>query len=82
MLSTVAGTTALQMHYLQDAETILESLSTSYLDVDPTGEFVLIDGFRAAQCDEYRADLWRLLFHRGVASTAERARREAGLGAV
>jgi unsaturated chondroitin disaccharide hydrolase len=45
MLSTVAGTTALQMQYLTDAKNILESLSTSYLDVDPTSESVLIDGY-------------------------------------
>ena len=31
--------------YLTDAENILGSLSSSYLDVDPTGESVLIDGF-------------------------------------
>jgi unsaturated chondroitin disaccharide hydrolase len=43
MLSTVAGT--LGASYLQDAENILGSLSSSYLDVDPTGESVLIDGF-------------------------------------
>ena len=45
MLSTVAQTTALKMQYLTDAENILESLSSSYLDVDPTGESVLIDGY-------------------------------------
>ena len=33
------------MQYLTDAKNILESLSTSYLDVDPTGESVLIDGY-------------------------------------
>ena len=43
MLSTVAGTNA--QLYLDDAENILGSLSANYLDVDPTGEFVLIDGF-------------------------------------
>jgi unsaturated chondroitin disaccharide hydrolase len=43
MLSTVAGTSGSQ--YLKDAENILGSLSSSYLDVDPTGESVLIDGF-------------------------------------
>jgi unsaturated chondroitin disaccharide hydrolase len=43
MLSTVAGTSG--SLYLQDAENILGSLSSSYLDVDPTGESVLIDGF-------------------------------------
>jgi unsaturated chondroitin disaccharide hydrolase len=43
MLSTVAGTSGSQ--YLTDAENILESLSSSYLDVDPTGESVLIDGY-------------------------------------
>ena len=43
MLSTVAGT--LGASYLLDAENILGSLSSSYLDVDPTGESVLIDGF-------------------------------------
>ena len=43
MLSTVAGTNGSQ--YLADAENILELLSSSYLDVDPTGEFVLIDSF-------------------------------------
>jgi unsaturated chondroitin disaccharide hydrolase len=45
MLSTVAGTSALEAQYLQDAENILGSLSSSYLDVDPNGESVLIDGF-------------------------------------
>jgi hypothetical protein len=47
MLSTVAGTKGLA--YLTDAENILESLSSSYLDDngDPNGpgESVLIDGF-------------------------------------
>jgi unsaturated chondroitin disaccharide hydrolase len=43
MLSTVAGTSGSQ--YLKDAENILGSLSSSYLDVDSTGESVLIDGF-------------------------------------
>jgi unsaturated chondroitin disaccharide hydrolase len=43
MLSTVAGTSG--SGYLTDAENILESLSSSYLDVDPTGESVLIDGY-------------------------------------
>jgi unsaturated chondroitin disaccharide hydrolase len=43
MLSTVAGTSGSQ--YLADAENILGSLSSSYLDVDPTGESALIDGF-------------------------------------
>jgi unsaturated chondroitin disaccharide hydrolase len=43
MLSTVAGTSG--SLYLTDAENILGSLSSSYLDVDPTGESVLIDGY-------------------------------------
>jgi unsaturated chondroitin disaccharide hydrolase len=43
MLSTVAGT--LGASYLQDAENILGSLSSNYLDVNPNGESVLIDGF-------------------------------------
>ncbi|MGB7973223.1 MAG: PEPxxWA-CTERM sorting domain-containing protein [Roseiarcus sp.] len=43
MLSTVAGTSALKMQYLQDAENILGSLS-SYLG-PPSGESVLFDGF-------------------------------------
>jgi unsaturated chondroitin disaccharide hydrolase len=43
MLSTVAGT--LGASYLQDAENILGSLSSNYLDLDPSGESVLIDGF-------------------------------------
>ena len=43
MLSTVAGT--LGASYLQDAENILGSLSSNYLDVNPNGKSVLIDGF-------------------------------------
>jgi hypothetical protein len=43
MLSTVAGT--LGASYLQDAENILGSLSSNYLDLNPSGESVLIDGF-------------------------------------
>ena len=44
MLSTVAGTSALKMQYLQDAENILGALSSNYLG--PTsGEAVLFDGF-------------------------------------
>jgi unsaturated chondroitin disaccharide hydrolase len=44
MLSTVAGTSALKASYLQDAENILGSLSSSYLG-PPSGESVLFDGF-------------------------------------
>ena len=44
MLSTVAGTSALKASYLQDAENILGSLSSSYLG-PPPGESVLFDGF-------------------------------------
>ena len=44
MLSTVAGTSALKAQYLQDAENILGSLSSSYLG-PASGESVLIDGF-------------------------------------
>jgi unsaturated chondroitin disaccharide hydrolase len=43
ILSTVAGT--LGASYLQDAENILGSLSSNYLDLNPSGESVLIDGF-------------------------------------
>jgi len=44
MLSTVAGTSGSQ--YLTDAENILESLSSNYLDnLNPKGESVLIDGY-------------------------------------
>ena len=44
MLSTVAGTSGSQ--YLTDAENILESLSSNYLDnLNPQGESVLIDGY-------------------------------------
>jgi hypothetical protein len=43
MLSTVAGT--LGASYLQDAENILGSLSSDYLDLNPSGESLLIDGF-------------------------------------
>jgi unsaturated chondroitin disaccharide hydrolase len=46
MLSTVAGTSALETMYLDDAENILGTLSSSYLDnLNPKGESVLIDGF-------------------------------------
>ena len=45
MLSTVAGTAVLRASYLQDAEDILGSLSNNYLDLNPNGEAVLIDGF-------------------------------------
>ena len=45
MLSTVAGTSALRAQYLLDAENILGSLSSSYLDLSASGESVLIDGF-------------------------------------
>jgi unsaturated chondroitin disaccharide hydrolase len=45
MLSTVAQTSALQSLYLQDAEDILGSLSANYLDLSPSGESVLTDGF-------------------------------------
>jgi unsaturated chondroitin disaccharide hydrolase len=44
MLSAVAGTSALRAQYLQDAENILGSLSSSYLG-PPSGESVLFDGF-------------------------------------
>jgi unsaturated chondroitin disaccharide hydrolase len=45
MLSTVAGT-ALKTVYLQDAENILGSLSSSYLDrSSASGESVLVDGY-------------------------------------
>jgi unsaturated chondroitin disaccharide hydrolase len=44
MLSTVAGTSALKAQYLQDAENILGSLSSSYLG-PVSGESVLFDGF-------------------------------------
>ena len=43
MLSTVGGTVGAS--YLLDAEDILGSLSSSYLDLNPSGESVLIDGF-------------------------------------
>jgi unsaturated chondroitin disaccharide hydrolase len=44
MLSTVAGTSGSQ--YLTDAENILGSLSSNYLDnLNPKGESVLIDGY-------------------------------------
>jgi unsaturated chondroitin disaccharide hydrolase len=45
MLSTVAGTSALRASYLLDAESILGSLSSSYLDLSASGESVLIGGF-------------------------------------
>jgi unsaturated chondroitin disaccharide hydrolase len=46
MLSTVAGTSALKTFYLNYAESILGSLSSSYLDFSPvSGESVLIDGY-------------------------------------
>jgi unsaturated chondroitin disaccharide hydrolase len=45
ILSTVAGTAALRMQYLTDAENILESLSANYLDHGLLGESVLLDGF-------------------------------------
>jgi unsaturated chondroitin disaccharide hydrolase len=44
MLSTVAGTSALETLYLQDAEDILGSLSANYLGPS-SGESVLIDGY-------------------------------------
>jgi PEP-CTERM motif len=44
MLSTVAETSALKAQYLQDAENILGSLSSSYLG-PASGESVLFDGF-------------------------------------
>jgi unsaturated chondroitin disaccharide hydrolase len=44
MLSTVAGTSALKMQYLEDAENILGALSSNYLG-PPSGESVLFDGF-------------------------------------
>jgi unsaturated chondroitin disaccharide hydrolase len=43
MLSTVAG--GLGASYLLDAENILGALSSNYLDTNPNGESVLIDGF-------------------------------------
>ena len=45
MLSTVAGTSALETMYLDDAENILGTLSSHYLDLGASGESVLIDGF-------------------------------------
>ena len=45
MLSTVAGTSALRASYLLDAENILGSLGSNYLDLGAPGESVLIDGF-------------------------------------
>jgi unsaturated chondroitin disaccharide hydrolase len=45
ILSTVAGTAVLRASYLQDAEDILGSLSSNYLDLNANGEAVLIDGF-------------------------------------
>ncbi len=44
MLSTAAGTSALKMQYLEDAENILGALSSNYLG-PPSGESVLFDGF-------------------------------------
>ena len=44
MLSTVAGTSALKVPYLLDAENILGALSSSYLG-PASGESVLFDGF-------------------------------------
>jgi hypothetical protein len=44
MLRTVAGTKALKKIYLQDAENILGSLSSSYLG-PRSGESVLFDGY-------------------------------------
>jgi unsaturated chondroitin disaccharide hydrolase len=44
MLSTVAGTSALKVQYLQDAENILGALSSNYLG-PASGESVLFDGF-------------------------------------
>jgi unsaturated chondroitin disaccharide hydrolase len=44
MLSTVAGTSALKTFYLHDAESILGSLSSSYLG-PRSGESVLFDGY-------------------------------------
>src|SRR3984957_2711252 len=44
MLSTVAETSALKAQYLQDAENILGSLSSSYIG-PASGESVLFDGF-------------------------------------
>jgi unsaturated chondroitin disaccharide hydrolase len=44
MLSTVAGTSALKVSYLTDAENILGSLSSSYLG-PASGESVLFDGY-------------------------------------
>ena len=83
MLSTVAGTSALKTSYLQDAESILGSLSSSYLG---PGLLWRVRAVRwlpgRREWDEYRADLRRLLFHRGAAAIAKRARREARLGAV
>jgi unsaturated chondroitin disaccharide hydrolase len=43
MLSTVAGTQGAS--YLSDAENILGSLSSNYLDLGASGESVLIDGY-------------------------------------
>ncbi len=46
MLSTVSG--SLGAGYLLDAENILGALSSDYLDLAPTGEAVLLDGFPGA----------------------------------
>ena len=79
MLSTVAGGTLGAM-YLTDAEDILGALSGYF---DTSGDAVLTDGYTGdREWDEYRANLRRLLFHRGVAALAKRPRRAAGLGAL
>jgi unsaturated chondroitin disaccharide hydrolase len=46
MLSTVSG--SLGAGYLLDAENILGALSSDYLDLAPTGEAVLLEGFPGA----------------------------------
>ena len=65
MLSTVAGTSALKTSYLQDAESILGSLSSSYLG-PASGESVLFDGYPGGVSATIPPDLRRLLFHRAL----------------
>ncbi len=79
MLSTVAGASGAS--YLTDAENILGALSSNYLGAT-VWRVRAVRWLPGQRRDEYRADLRRLLLHRGAAATAKRARWQARLGAV
>jgi hypothetical protein len=84
MLSTVAKTTAQRATYLTEAEDILESLSRQLPRAleRRSGSDRRVRQRSGRLRGQYRADLWRLLLHRGAAASSRRAQTQAGLGPV